>query len=222
VASTDVVVGAGEAAATGDRVSVHYVGTLADGSEFDSSRKRGRPFEFVLGEGQVIKGWDEGVVGMKVGGRRTLTIPPALGYGARGQPPAIPPDSTLLSDVELLGVEHASSLQANHPRMITARHILVQYMGSRSAEPSIVRTREQAHAVAVEVLQRAKSGDDFGRLAVEYSDEPGAGPRGGALGRFGRGKFVPEFDAAAFSLKPGEISGLVETPFGFHIIQRLE
>jgi hypothetical protein len=222
VVSEDLTVGAGDSAALGDHVTVHYTGTLPDGTEFDSSRKHNRPLDFVLGGGQVIKGWDEGVVGMKVGGRRKLTIPPSLGYGVRGQPPSIPPNATLLFDVELLAIEHASAAQANHPRMITARHILVEYMGARNAEASIVRTREQARVVALEVLQRAKAGDDFARLSVEYSDEPGAGPRGGALGRFGRGKFVPEFDAAAFGLKPGEISGLVETPFGFHIIQRLE
>jgi peptidylprolyl isomerase len=222
VVSVDTVVGTGETAAAGDHITVHYVGTLVDGTEFDSSRKRNRPLDFMLGRGQVIKGWDEGVVGMKVGGRRTLTIPPSLAYGARGQPPVIPGDATLKFEVELLGVEHAAAMDAAHPRAITARHVLVQYMGAKNAESSIVRTREQARTVAVEVLQRAKAGDDFPRLAVEYSDEPGAGSRGGALGRFGRGKFVPEFDAAAFALKPGEISGVVETPFGFHIIQRLE
>jgi len=218
----DVAVGTGEAAASGDHVTVHYVGTLVDGTEFDSSRKRSRPFDFMLGRGQVIKGWDEGVVGMKVGGRRKLTIPPSLGYGVRGQPPVIPPNATLAFDVELLAVEHASVVEASHPRTIIARHVLVEYMGARSADAAVVRTREQARAVAAEVLERAKAGDDFGRLAVEYSDEPGAGARGGALGRFGRGKFVPEFDAAAFALKPGEVSGIVETPFGFHVIQRLE
>jgi len=222
IVSEDITVGTGDAAGPGDHVTVHYVGTLTDGTEFDTSRKRGRPFDFVLGHGQVIKGWDEGVQGMKVGGRRKLTIPPSLGYGVRGQPPAIPPNATLAFDVELLAIEHASQAEANHPRTITARHILIQFMGARNAESSVVRTREQARAVAVEVLQRAKSGEDFGRLAVEYSDEPGAGSRAGALGRFGRGSFVPEFDAAAFILKPGELSGLVETPFGFHIIQRLE
>jgi hypothetical protein len=218
----DVIVGTGDAAAAGDRVSVHYTGTLADGTEFDSSRKRNRPFEFALGVGQVIKGWDQGVVGMKVGGRRKLTIPSPLGYGARGQPPIIPADATLLFDVELVALEHGSAKNAGQPRMISARHILIQYMGSRSAEASIVRTREQARSVSEEVLRRLKSGEDFARLAVEFSDEPGAGSRGGALGRFGHGKWVPEFDTAAFALKPGEISGIVETPFGFHVIQRLE
>ena len=105
VVAQDLTVGAGETAAAGDHVTVHYVGTLTDGTEFDSSRKRSHPFEFVLGQGQVIKGWDEGVVGMKVGGRRKLTIPPALGYGPRGQPPSIPGNSTLLFDVELVEIE---------------------------------------------------------------------------------------------------------------------
>jgi FKBP-type peptidyl-prolyl cis-trans isomerase FkpA len=218
----DVVIGTGDTAGSGDHITVHYEGTLLNGTVFDSSRKHGRPFDFILGRRQVIDGWDQGVAGMKVGGRRKLTIPPELAYGERGQPPDIPPNSTLKFDIELLAIEHPSSSAGSHVGTITARHILVEYMGSRNAEPSIVRTREQARAVAQEVAGRAKAGEDFSRLAVEYSDEPGAGPRGGALGQFGRGKFVPEFDAAAFALKPGEISSVVETPFGFHVIQRLE
>jgi parvulin-like peptidyl-prolyl isomerase len=95
-------------------------------------------------------------------------------------------------------------------------------MGSRQAASSVVRTRDQAYAVAKEVLARAKTGEDFARLAVEYSDEPGAGSRGGSLGRFGHGQMVHEFEDAAFALGVGQISGIVETPFGFHIIQRTE
>jgi FKBP-type peptidyl-prolyl cis-trans isomerase FkpA len=100
----DIVVGEGSLAASGQRVKVHYTGWLTDGTRFDSSKDRGDPFVFPLGAGQVIKGWDEGVEGMKVGGTRKLTIPPALGYGARGAGGVIPPDATLVFEVELLGV----------------------------------------------------------------------------------------------------------------------
>ena len=101
----DVTVGSGTAVKTGDKVKVHYVGTLTDGTEFDQSRKRGQPFSFEVGKGVVIKGWDQGLVGMKVGGKRKLTIPPDLAYGDRGVPGTIPPKSTLLFDIELLAIE---------------------------------------------------------------------------------------------------------------------
>jgi FKBP-type peptidyl-prolyl cis-trans isomerase FkpA len=101
----DLVVGKGTAAKEGDNIKAHYVGTLMDGKEFDSSKKHGQPFEFKLGAGRVIKGWDKGIVGMKVGGKRKLTIPPDLAYGERGAGGVIPPNATLVFDVELLDVK---------------------------------------------------------------------------------------------------------------------
>lgn len=108
------------------------------------------------------------------------------------------------------------------PKQIGARHVLVQWMGADRAGPQVLRTREQALAIATDVQRRAKAGEDLGRLAVEYSDEPNAAARGGSLGRFGHGQMVPAFEAAAFKLEVGEISDVVETPFGFHVIQRTE
>jgi FKBP-type peptidyl-prolyl cis-trans isomerase len=101
----DSKVGTGAEAVVGKTVSVHYTGYLTDGKKFDSSVDRGQPFKFQLGAGQVIKGWDQGVAGMKVGGKRKLTIPPTLGYGERGAGGVIPPNATLIFDVELLNVE---------------------------------------------------------------------------------------------------------------------
>ena len=100
----DVKTGTGDVATAGKTVSVHYTGWLTNGTKFDSSKDRGKPFEFPLGGGRVIKGWDEGVQGMKVGGNRRLTIPPELGYGARGAGGVIPPNATLIFEVELLGI----------------------------------------------------------------------------------------------------------------------
>ncbi len=101
----DMTIGTGKEAKSGSRASVHYTGTLENGTKFDSSRDKGEPFSFTIGASEVIKGWDEGVAGMKVGGRRKLTIPASLGYGAQGAGGVIPPNATLIFDVELMDVQ---------------------------------------------------------------------------------------------------------------------
>ena len=101
----EMIVGSGDEAQAGQSVSVHYTGWLMDGTKFDSSKDRGDPFGFPLGKGHVIAGWDEGVQGMRVGGKRKLTIPSALGYGARGAGGVIPPNATLVFEVELLAID---------------------------------------------------------------------------------------------------------------------
>jgi FKBP-type peptidyl-prolyl cis-trans isomerase len=101
---TDIIVGTGPEARAGQQVTVHYTGWLTNGTKFDSSVDKNRPFPFKLGNGDVIKGWDLGVAGMRVGGRRRLNIPADLAYGVRGYPPVIPPNARLIFDVELLGV----------------------------------------------------------------------------------------------------------------------
>jgi FKBP-type peptidyl-prolyl cis-trans isomerase FkpA len=100
----ELILGGGTEAGAGQNVKVHYTGWLTDGRKFDSSKDRNDPFVFALGRGEVIRGWDEGVAGMRIGGKRKLTIPPALGYGARGAGGVIPPNATLVFEVELLGV----------------------------------------------------------------------------------------------------------------------
>lgn len=150
----------------------------------------------------------------------------------RGKAPAAAPSgpapTSLSSATAPAPATTATATDANddapfvEPKQIGARHVLIQWLGSERAGKSVLRTKEQALAVAEDVLKRARAGADLGRLAVEYSDEPNAGMRGGSLGRFGKGQMVPAFEQAAFKLKVGEISGIVESPFGFHIIQRTE
>lgn len=101
----DLQVGTGKTAVAGKTLSMHYTGWLTNGKKFDSSHDRNQPFQFTLGAGEVIKGWDEGIAGMKVGGKRQLKIPPAAGYGSRGAAGVIPPNATLIFDVELLDVK---------------------------------------------------------------------------------------------------------------------
>jgi FKBP-type peptidyl-prolyl cis-trans isomerase len=101
----DTQEGTGQEVKSGDTVVIHYRGTLEDGTVFDSSYDRGEPFTTQIGVGQVIQGWDQGVPGMKVGGKRKLTIPPSLGYGEAGAPPTIPPNATLIFEVELVGIQ---------------------------------------------------------------------------------------------------------------------
>jgi hypothetical protein len=111
---------------------------------------------------------------------------------------------------------------ASRGKRIAARHVLIQYIGAERASSSVVRTKDQARTLAEEIRKRAAEGEDLGRLAVDYSDEPNAAQRGGSLGRFGRGQMVPAFENAAFALEVGQISQVVETSFGFHVIERTE
>lgn len=139
-----------------------------------------------------------------------------------GDPPrvAVAPTASGKEGAEAPG--ETAEPMAGQPTEISARHLLVSYQGALRASPSVTRSKAEAQARATEALQRAKAGESFETLVKEYSDEPGAAERGGSLGRFGRGMMVPAFEKAAFKLDPGQVSDLVETQFGFHVIQRTE
>jgi peptidyl-prolyl cis-trans isomerase NIMA-interacting 1 len=149
-------------------------------------------------------------------------------YEGPGEPPRVPappvlPSSAKASHPAESGDDDSfAESPAKNSEKIAARHLLVQYSGSLRAGPGIVRTKAEARKRAEEALTRARAGEDFGVLVKEYSDEPGAGERGGDLGRFERRQMVKAFADAAFGLEVGQISDIVETQFGFHVIQRTE
>jgi parvulin-like peptidyl-prolyl isomerase len=141
-----------------------------------------------------------------------------------GAPPAQPEPEPAASAQEAAAPTPAPppTPPAAAEQSVSASHVLIQYKGSMRAAPTITRTKEQAKKLATEVMNKAKKGQDFAALAKQYSDEPGAKDRAGALGKFTKGQMVKPFADAAFAMKPGEISNVVETDFGFHVIKRTE
>ncbi|HKY37587.1 MAG TPA: peptidylprolyl isomerase [Polyangiaceae bacterium] len=141
-----------------------------------------------------------------------------------GEPPRVATPAARPTSKKAGGsaAEAAESAAESGPVEIAARHLLVSYQGALRASPSVTRGKGEAEARAKQALARARAGEDFEQLVKELSDEPGAAERGGSLGRFRRGMMVKEFEKAAFKLAPGEISGIVETQFGYHVLQRTE
>ena len=201
----------------GANVTVHYHGTLMDGTVFDSSVQKGRPFNFQVGVWQVIRGWDDGICQLKKGQKAILTCPPDYAYGSRGAGKVIPPNATLKFEVELLDFSVP----------VRCSHILLKHAGSRNPvdrlrNKQITRSKQEA----IEGIQKIRAsiveqGQDFAKLAATFS-ECGSAQNGGDLGHFGPGQMQKTFEDAAFALKVGEISDLVDSDSGIHIILRTE
>jgi parvulin-like peptidyl-prolyl isomerase len=153
-----------------------------------------------------------------ISGCASLTSPPE----AEVETKPAPPTPVLTASAPVRPPPQVHEVQAPPEEKIGASHILVAYKDSRSAAGNITRTKDQARKRAEEAMKKAKAGKDFAVLAKEYSDDPGSGPKGGDLGVFPRNMMVKPFADAAFALKPGEISGIVETDFGFHVIKRTQ
>jgi parvulin-like peptidyl-prolyl isomerase len=144
-------------------------------------------------------------------------------FEGQGDPPRVASPPTPTPTVTAAGAPGPNAEElASQPTEIAARHLLVSYQGALRASPSVTRSKAEAEARAREALKRAQAGEDFEKLVKEFSDEPGAAERGGSLGTFQRGMMVKAFENAAFKLAPGQVSDLVETQFGFHVIQRTE
>ena len=140
-----------------------------------------------------------------------------------GAPPPAPPEPVAEQPADAAPAPAPAPTPAPAPEQrIGASHVLIQYKGSLRAGPSVTRTKEEAKKLAADISAKAKKGQDFAALAKQYSDEPGAKDRAGSLGKFGKGQMVKPFEDAAFALKPGDVSGVVETDFGFHVIKRTE
>ncbi|HVY27415.1 MAG TPA: peptidylprolyl isomerase [Polyangiaceae bacterium] len=140
-----------------------------------------------------------------------------------GAPPPAPPEPVAEKPAEPAPTPAAAPTPPPAPELrIGASHVLIQYKGSLRAAPTVTRSKDEAKKLAADISAKAKKGQDFAALAKQYSDEPGAKDRAGSLGKFGKGQMVKPFEDAAFALKPGEVSGVVETDFGFHVIKRTE
>jgi parvulin-like peptidyl-prolyl isomerase len=154
-----------------------------------------------------------------IAGCADLTAP------GNGAPPPAPPEPVAQQPAEAAPAPTPPPAPTPSPaaqERIGASHVLIQYKGSLRAGPNVTRSKDEAKKLAADIAAKAKKGQDFAGLAKQYSDEPGAKDRAGSLGKFGRGQMVKPFEEAAFALKPGDVSGIVETDFGFHVIKRTE
>jgi parvulin-like peptidyl-prolyl isomerase len=155
-------------------------------------------------------------LGLAAAGCADLTEP------GNGAPPPAAQEAPAAKQAEAAPTPPPAPTPPADEERVAASHVLIQYKGSMRASPDIKRTKDEAKKLAAEVLNKAKKGQDFAGLAKQYSDEPGAKDRAGNLGKFGKGQMVKPFSDAAFALKPGQVSDIVETDFGFHVIKRTE